>query len=156
MNIKALRIDRGHEYLSNLFKNYCDDRDIAIQLTIPSTSQHNGLAKRRNRTLLDMVRLMMAQANLPISFWGDALLSTTYIINRVPSKYVPSTPYELWKGETHDLSIMRPWGSTTYIHNTSHEYGKLGPRGKNCIFIRYSEFSKGYVFFEEDMTGRIT
>ena len=103
-----------------------------------------------------MVRLMIAQANLPISFRGDALLSATYIINLVPSKSVPSTPYELWKGETHDLSIMRPWGCTTYIHNTSHEYGKFGPRGKKCIFIRYSEFSKGYVFLGEDMTRRVT
>ena len=84
-----------------------------------------------------MVGSMMAHANLPISFWGDALLSATYIINHVPSKYVPSTPYELWKGETPDLSIMRPWGCTCYIHNTFHEYGKLGPRGMKCIFIRY-------------------
>ena len=78
-----------------------------------------------------MVRSMMAQDNLPISFWGDALLSATYINNRVPSKSVPSTPYQLWKGETPDLSIMCTWGCACYIHNTSHEYGKLGPRGRN-------------------------
>ena len=102
-----------------------------------------------------MVRSMMAQANLPISFWGEALLSAAYIINHVPSKFVPSTPNELWKRETPDLSIMSPWRCTTYIQNTSHEYGKLGPRGKKCIFIRYSEFSKGYVFLGEDMTGKV-
>ena len=102
-----------------------------------------------------MVRSMMAQANLPISFWGEALLSAAYIINHVPSKFVPSTPNELWKRETPDLSIMSPWRCTTYIQNTSHEYGKLGPRGKKCIFIRYSEFSKGYVFLGEYMTGKV-
>ena len=79
-----------------------------------------------------------------------------YIINRVPSKSVSSTPYELWKGETPDLSIMCPWGSAGFIHNTSHNYGKLSPSGKKCIFIRYSKFSKGYVFLGEDMTGRVT
>ena len=83
-----------------------------------------------------MVRSMIVQANLPISFKGDALLFVTYIINHVPSKSIPSIPYELWKGETLDLSIMHLWGCTTYIHNTSHEYGKLGLKGKNCIFIR--------------------
>ena len=83
-------------------------------------------------------------------------MSAAYIINRVPSKYVPSTPYELWKGETPNLSIMRPWGCACYIHNTSHEYGKLGPRGKKFIFIRYLEFSKGYVFLGEDMIARVT
>ena len=97
-----------------------------------------------------MVRSMIAQTNLLISFWGDALLSATYIINRVPS-----TPYELWKGEIPDLSIMRPWGCAAYIHNTSQEYEKLGLRGKKCIFIRYSEIFKGYVFLGEDMIGRV-
>ena len=53
VNIKALRTNRGCEYLSNLFKNYCDDKGIARQLTIPSTPQHNGVAERRNITLLD-------------------------------------------------------------------------------------------------------
>ena len=51
---------------------------------------------------------------------------------------------------------MCPWGCATYIHNTFHEYGKLGPMWKKCIFIRYSEFSKGYVFLGEDMNGRVT
>ena len=88
----------------------------------------------------------MVQANLRISFWGDALLSITYILNRISSKSIPSTLYELWKGEKPDLSIMHLKGCATYIHNTSHEYGKLGLREKKCIFIRYLAFSKGYIF----------
>ena len=89
--IRALRSDRGREYLSEQFKNFCDEKGIARQLTISYTSQQNGVAERRNRTLLNMVRSMMAQANLLISFWGDALLTTAYILNRMPSKFVPST-----------------------------------------------------------------
>ena len=69
-------------------------------------------------------------------------MTTAYILNRVPSKSVPSTPYEVWKGATLDLNVMCLWGCVTYIHNVSHEYGKLGPKGKKCIFIRYSESSK--------------
>ena len=151
VNIKALETDRGREYLYDLFKNYCDDKGIARQLTIPLTPQQNGVAKRRNITLLDMVRSMIMQTNFLISFWGDALLFTAFIINRVPS-----TPYELWKGKIPDLSIMRPWGCAAYIHNTSQEYEKLGLRGKKCIFIRYSDIFKGYVFLGEDMIGRVT
>ena len=93
--IKSLRTDRGREYLSDLFKAYCNENCIARQLTIPYTPQQNGVVERRNRTLLDMVRSMMAQAKLPISFWGDALMTTTYILNSVPSKSVSSTSYEL-------------------------------------------------------------
>jgi transposase InsO family protein len=66
--IKALRTDRGREYLSKQFKNFCDEKGIARQLTIPYTPQQNGVAERRNKTLFDMVRSMMAQTNLPISF----------------------------------------------------------------------------------------
>lgn len=56
-----------------------------------------------------MVRSMMAQANLPVTFWGDALLTAAYILNRVPSKSVPSTPYELWTGRKQDLSLGIEW-----------------------------------------------
>ena len=103
-----------------------------------------------------MVRSMLARANLPISYWGDALLIATYILSRVPSKYVPSTPYELWNNQKPDLSNRRPWGSTTFVHNPSPKFGKLGSRGRKCIFIRYGEHSKGYVFIGENANGTVT
>jgi hypothetical protein len=126
------------------------------QLTMPRTPQQNGVAERRNQTLLEMVRSIMAQANLPISYWGDAFFTTAYILNRVPSKSVPSTRYELWTGKKPDLSNLRPWGSAGFVHDTSHKYGKLGSRGKKCIFIRYSEHSKGYVLIGEQPDGSVT
>ena len=106
--------------------------------------------------MLEMVRSMMVQANLPILYWGDALLTASYILNLVPSKSVSSTPYELWTDMKPDLNNLLPWGSTGYVHNTSHRYGKLGPRGKKCIFIRYSEHSKGYVLIGEQPDGSVT
>jgi hypothetical protein len=123
---------------------------------MPSTRQQNGVAERRNRTLLEMVRSMMVQANLPISYWGDALLTAAYILNRVPSKLVSSTPYELWTGKKPNLSYFQPWGSAGIVHDTSHKYGTLGPRRKKCIFIRYSKHSKGYVLIGEQTDGRVT
>ena len=51
---------------------------------------------------------------------------------------------------------MRPWGCATYVHNVSHEYRKLGPKGKKCIFIIYSESSKGYIFLRDDINGSVT
>ena len=90
---------------------------------MPRTPQQNGVVERRNQTLLEMIRSMMMQANLPISYLGDALMTATYILNRVPSKSVPSTPYELWTGEKPNLDNLRPWGSTGFVHDTSHKYG---------------------------------
>ena len=95
IKIKSLQTNRGCEYLFDLFKEYCNEKGIVRQPTIPYTPQQNGVAERRNRTLLDMVRSMMAQVMLPIFFWGDALMTAAYILNKVPSKSVPSTPYEL-------------------------------------------------------------
>jgi hypothetical protein len=98
----------------------------------------------------------MAQANLPISFWGDALMAAAYILKRVPSKSVPSTPYELWSGKKPDLSNLCSWGCACYVHNATHKHGKLGLRANKCIFIRYSNESKGYVMLGEHPNGGVT
>ena len=99
---------------------------------------------------------MMAQANLPITYWGDALLTATYKHNRVPLKLVTTTLYKLWTGRKPDLHFLKPWGCAAYTHMRSHKYGKLGPRGKKSIFIRYSEQSKSYVFIGEHESGGMT
>ena len=54
--------------------------------------------------------MTMAQTNLPISFWGNVLLTAAYILNRMPFKSVPSTPYELWNDEKPYLGNLHPWG----------------------------------------------
>ncbi|GKF70705.1 retrotransposon protein, putative, ty1-copia subclass, partial [Tanacetum coccineum] len=84
--IKAIRSDRGGEYISQEFKDYLKANRIVQQLTPPYTPQHNGVSKRRNRTLLDMVRSMMNLTTLPLSFWDYTLESATRILNMVPTK----------------------------------------------------------------------
>lgn len=108
------------------------------------TLQQNGIAEKKNKTLMEMVKFMIAQTNLSISFWGDCFLIATYIFNHVPTKAIFSTPYKLWIGKEPNLSYLKPWGFAIYDHNLSHRHGKLGLMGKKCIFIRYSEHSKGY------------
>ena len=72
---------------------------IVSQITPPETPQRNGVSERRNRTLLDMVRSMMSLTDLPLSFWGYALETDAFMLNRAPSKSVETTPYELWFGK---------------------------------------------------------
>ena len=83
-------------------------------------------------------------------------MTATYVLNRVLSKSVSSTPYELWTHRKPNLTHLHPWGSATYVHNPSHKHGKLDPRGKKCIFIRYPEYSKWYVFIGEHDDRTIT
>ena len=80
------------------------------QLTTPYTPQQNGVAETRSKTLLHMIRSMMALENLLISFWRNALLIAAYVLNKMSS-----TPYELWIGHKTNLNVLRPWGCATYI-----------------------------------------
>ena len=77
-------------------------------LTPPGTPlQCNGVSEHRNRTLLDMVRSMMSLTDLPLSFWGYALETAAFTLNRAPSKSVETTPYELWFGKKPKLSFLK-------------------------------------------------
>ena len=78
---------------------YLKQCGIVSQLTPPGTPQHNGVFEHRNHTLLDMVRSMMSLTDLPLSFWGYALETIAFMLNRAPSKFVEMTPYELWFGK---------------------------------------------------------
>ncbi|KAL0394325.1 UNVERIFIED_CONTAM: hypothetical protein Slati_4398700 [Sesamum latifolium] len=93
--IKALQSDRGGEYLSGDFIDYLKENGILSQWTPPGTPQLNGVAERRNRTLLDMVRSMMSFKELPPFFCGYALDTASKLLNMAPSKSVP----QIWHGK---------------------------------------------------------
>ena len=81
--------------------------EIVSQLMPPGTPQRNGVSKRHNRTLLDMVRTMMSLTNLPLLFWGYALETATFTLKRAPSKSIDATPYELWFSKKSKLSFLK-------------------------------------------------
>jgi len=76
---------------------FCETRGIIHEITPPYSSQYNGVAKRKNRTLLDMVNVMLASSGLRKNIWGKTLYSACYILNRISYKDCDKTPYELWK-----------------------------------------------------------
>ena len=104
---KFLRSDRGGEYLSYEFGLHLKQCGIVSQLTPPETPQRNGVSVCRNCTLLDMVQSMMSLTDLPLSFWGYALETATFTLNRAPSKSVEMTPYELWFGKKPKLLFLK-------------------------------------------------
>ena len=97
-SIKSLRSDRGGKYLLGEFRQYLEDHGITFQMSASDQLQYNGVAERKNRSLLDMVRSMMSYASLPDFFWGYTLETTQYILNLVPTKAVSATLKELWNG----------------------------------------------------------
>ena len=118
---------------------------IVSQLTPPGTPQRNGVSEHRNHTLLDMVRSMMSLTDLPLSFWGYALETTTFTLNRAPSKSVETTPYELWFGKKPKMSFLKVWGCDAYVKKLQPE--KLEPKSEKCVFIGYPKETIGYTFY---------
>ena len=95
------------KYLSYEFGLQLKECEIVSLLTPPGTPQCNGVSERHNHTLLDLVRSMMSLTDLPLSFWGYALETATFTLNRAPSKSVETTPYELWFGKKPKLPFLK-------------------------------------------------
>jgi transposase InsO family protein len=113
--IKHFHSDRGGEYLSFEFDIHLKAYGIFPQHTPAGTPQRNGVPEQRNRTLLDSVRSMMSLSDLSISFWGYALDTAAFILNKAPSKPVETTPYELWHGKKPTLLFLKIWGCEAYV-----------------------------------------
>ena len=103
------------------------------------------MSERRNQTLLDMVRSMMSQSDLPLSFWGYSLETAAFTLNRVPSKSVGKTPYEIWTGKTPSLSFLKIWGCEAFVKRLQPD--KLAPKSDKCIFVGYPKETLGYYFY---------
>ncbi|KAM1015922.1 hypothetical protein ACFX2A_046661 [Malus domestica] len=154
--IKIVRSDRGGEYFGRYtesgqqkgpFALYLEQNGIVAQYTTPGTPQQNGVSERRNRTLIGMVRSMMSRSKLPGFLWGEALKTANHILNRVPSKSVISTPFELWHGRTPNFEYFHVWGCKSEARFYNPNERKLDSRTQSCYFIGYPEKSKGYRFY---------
>ena len=110
----------------------------------PGTPQRKGVSEHRNRTLLDMVQSVMSLTDLPLSFWGYALETGAFMLNRAPSKSVETTPYELWFGKKPKPSFLKVWGCDAYMKKLHPD--KLEPKSKKCVFIGYPKETIGYTF----------
>ena len=99
----------------------------------------------RNITILDTVRLMLSYSTLPISFWGYALETATYLLNLIPSKSVSKTPTELWNGRKPSLNHIRIWGAPAHV--LRKEPQKLESRTQVCLFIGYPKGMRGGLFY---------
>ena len=111
-------------------------------MTAPGNPRQNGLTERMNKTLLESVRCMLFHANLSKAFWGEAVNTTTYVLNRFPSAVIEfKTPYEKWTRHKSSLKHLRVFECIAYAHV---KQGKLEPRAQKCIFIGYPAGVKGY------------
>jgi hypothetical protein len=146
--IQVLRSDNGGEYTSNEFVEYCVVEGIKKELTVPYNPQQNGVAERKNRTIVGATRAMIHDQGLPMFLWAEACRTTVYIQNRSPHIVLGKlTPEELYTGTRPDVSHLRIFGSVCYCHVPSEKRTKLDPTGEKGILVGYSEVSKAYRIF---------
>ena len=107
-----------------------------------------GVAERCNRTFNDMVRNMISHSTLLESLWGEALKFAAYILNRVPTKAVAKTPYELWVGKKSNIRHLHVWGCPAKARPYKPNEKKLNSRTINCYFVGYSKMSRDFKFYD--------
>lgn len=114
-------------------------------MTAPYTPEQNGIAERKNRTVVEMARSMLKSKNLPNQFWAEAIHTAVYLLNISPTRAViGQTPVEAWKGRKPWVSHLRIFGCIAYALINSQQHQKLDGKSEKCIFIGYCSESKAF------------
>ena len=150
-NIQVFRSDNGKEYFNTILGKYFFENDIVHQNSCNDTPQQNGVVARKNKHLLEMAQSLSTK--VPKNLWGEAILTTTYLINRMPTRVLKfQTPSHVknsfptsWVSTNLPLKIF---GCITFVHVHNHNYTKLDPRTKKCVYVGYSPTQKGYKCFD--------
>uniref|UniRef100_A0A6N2MRA1 Integrase catalytic domain-containing protein n=1 Tax=Salix viminalis TaxID=40686 RepID=A0A6N2MRA1_SALVM len=130
-------------------RNFLSHHGIRHQTSCTYTPQQHGLAKRKNKQIMEIVRASLFGMNLPKYYWGEVVKSTAYLINRTPSSIIdfqsPQQKMESLLSVPHLPNLEpRVFGCTVYVHIPKVLRSKLDLCAKRCVFVGYSEFQKGY------------
>uniref|UniRef100_A0A2N9EUA1 phosphoenolpyruvate carboxykinase (ATP) n=1 Tax=Fagus sylvatica TaxID=28930 RepID=A0A2N9EUA1_FAGSY len=141
----AFRTDNAREYTESSFQEFLTSRGIIHQTSCVRTPQQNGIAERKNGPILAIARALMLQMHVPKSFWADAVLTATYLLNRMPSRVLKGkSPFEILFADKSPFSVpLKVFGCVSFVHNLNPSRDKLDPRAHKCIFLGYSRTQKG-------------
>lgn len=138
--ISKLTVDQGREYGSKEQKAFYKRKGIQIQPTVAYSPQQNGVAERFNRTLVEKVRTMLIDSNMPKYMWCEAVLAGTYILNRCPTASLSDnrTPAEYWTGVKPDLSKLRIFGCKAFAWVPGQLRKKLDNKSREAVMVGYA------------------
>lgn len=124
---------------------------IHREMTVPHTPQQNGVAERKNRTLVEAARTMLSHAKLPNVYWAEAVATAAYIQNQLPTSAIKEeTPYQRWYEKKPNLSHMKVFGCVAYAHIPDTERKKLDKKVVKVRFLGYATNAKGYRLWDEE------
>ena len=147
--IRSWQTDNAKEFLDFAVQQFIHQHGIRHQTSCTYTPQQNGLAERKNRQILEVVRASLFGMNMPRHYWGEAAKSAVYLINRIPSRVIDfKTPQQRMQALLSTLHLPnlepRVFGCTAYVHIPKVLRTKLDPCATRCVFVGYSDLQKGY------------
>lgn len=143
--------DRGGEYNSREFEDYCREFGIKRQLTASYTPQQNGIEERKNRSVMNMTRCMMLEMFIPRKYWPEAAQYSVYVLNRSPSKALEDvTPEEKWGNSKPSVQHLRVFRCLAYALVPFERRIKLDERSIKCVMFGVSKESKAYRLYNPE------
>lgn len=143
--LRTLRTDRGGEFTSNALAAHFAHTGVKRHLTAPYAPQQNGVVERRNQTVVGMARSMMKAKKMPNYFWGEAVTTAVYVLNRAYTSSVDGrTPYEAWHGKKPTVEHLRVFGCVAHVKSARPFMRKMDDRSTPMVFIGYEPGSKAY------------
>jgi hypothetical protein len=138
--INILGSDNGGEYTSNEFGSFCRDVEIKRELATPYNPQQNGVSERKNRAIMEAVKTIIHNQDLPMHLWVEATRIAVYVQNRLSRSALGfKTPEEMFTGKKPEVSHLKIFGCPVFVHIPKEKRTKLDPSGKKGIFVRYCE-----------------
>lgn len=144
-SIKTIRTDNAPEFSDQFCTKFMKERGIVHQTTCSHRPQQNARVERKHRHVLEVARALKLQSGLPTSYWGDCVLASTYIINRIPSIVLNNvSPYEMMFGKAPDYNELKVFGCLAMATPPGVMTDKLKPRALPCVFVGYPPTKHGY------------
>src|SRR5664279_5053561 len=151
----AIRSDNGSEFKNYTVEGFLSDEGIAHQYSTPYTPQQNGVAERKNRTLMDAARTMIAEFASPYNFWAEAVSTVCHATNRLYlRKLLDKTPYEILTNKKPDLSYFKVFGCKCFILKKGNRLSKFETSSYEGIFVGYATNSHAYRVYNKS-TGQV-
>lgn len=144
--VKHLQTDNGTEYVNGKFQAYLQENGIVRRLSAPYTPHQNGIAERKNRTLLEKARAMLIDAKAPMFLWAEAINTANYLSNRsINSAIENRTPFEKWVLRKPCVNHLQTFGTKAFVLIKGRAKGpKFAPKAIPGVFVGYSDTSKAY------------
>ncbi|KAJ9566700.1 LOW QUALITY PROTEIN: hypothetical protein OSB04_002666 [Centaurea solstitialis] len=143
--VKKLRSDNGTEFRNAKLQSFLEEVGISHNFSAVRTPQQNGVVERKNRTLVEAARSMIAHSGVPLSLWAEAVSTACYTQNRtLIVKRTGKTAYEMVNKRKPNIRFFRVFGCICYLLNNRDDLGKFDAKSDESIFIGYSHNSATY------------